>query len=205
MGCSLELYNRDNGRAQIRDWQQVSVVLGNNMNELWSGFCAYAYDGNPLFDFMQGGPWDGLHTLEPTSDFDNLVDQLNQFYENGTMVALPTTTTAKNDTAAPSTNTCDEVEQELATILGFGLVPVDQVSPQIVCSNWFCRLIHPFASSSSSSSTEASILPFNNHGAMTRLPSLSGLVVPGALMMMVIGAGSIVRQRRRRCHYDQVP
>ena len=57
MGCSLELYNRDNGLDQgIRDWQHVSVVLGNNMNELWSGFCAYAYDGNPLFDFMQVDP-----------------------------------------------------------------------------------------------------------------------------------------------------
>ena len=77
MGCSLTEFNKDNGLPRgARDWQQVSVVLGEQMIDTWSGFCAYAYDGNVNFNMMSGGPWNGVTVLEPKQDYENFVQAL---------------------------------------------------------------------------------------------------------------------------------
>ena len=77
-GCSKELFNRDNGLARfVRDWRQIPVIL-NNMSSVFSGFCAYAYDGNPLFRMMDGQElWDGVHVLQPSQDYENFRQQLH--------------------------------------------------------------------------------------------------------------------------------
>jgi hypothetical protein len=92
VGCSKPLFNRDNGlppRGE-RDWRQVPVIL-NRMNPVFSGFSAYAYDGNPLFRMMDGrAPWDGVHPLPPSQDYENFREQLrfaNQQLRSGP--ALP--------------------------------------------------------------------------------------------------------------------
>jgi len=54
MGCSHLHFDHDNGLSEdgTRDWEQVPVVL-NDMNDVFSGFCAYAYDGNKGFQYVQ--------------------------------------------------------------------------------------------------------------------------------------------------------
>jgi hypothetical protein len=79
-GCSKSLFNRDNGllpRGE-RDWKQIPIIL-NRMADVLSGFSAYAYDGNPLFRMMdsQGAPWDGVHVLSPSQDYENFRTQLH--------------------------------------------------------------------------------------------------------------------------------
>jgi Glucanosyltransferase len=77
MGCSLTEFNKDNGLPRgARDWLQVAVVLGEHMIDTWSGFCAYAYDGNVNFNMMSGGPWNGVTVLEPKQDYENFVRAL---------------------------------------------------------------------------------------------------------------------------------
>ena len=87
VGCSLELFNRDNGLERYsRDWKQLSVVESENkMGNLFSGFIAYAYDGPPPFRMTQGGPWDGVRPLPFAKDMDNFMTQLEQLKdENAT-------------------------------------------------------------------------------------------------------------------------
>lgn len=81
MGCSKVLFNRDNGLTRYeRDWAQVPVVL-DDMRDSWSGFSAYAYDGNLVFSMMKDGPWNGHEPLLPTKDFENFRDQLHIYNE----------------------------------------------------------------------------------------------------------------------------
>jgi hypothetical protein len=78
MGCSKNLFNRDNGlQRYVRDWAQVPVVL-NEMSDVFSGFCAYTYFGNPVFGMMDPDQaWDGVHVLQASPDFDNFRQQLS--------------------------------------------------------------------------------------------------------------------------------
>jgi hypothetical protein len=81
MGCSKMLFDRDNGlqldkSAPVRDWAQVPIVL-HEMVDVFSGFCAYTYSGNPLFDMMGGGVWNGHDILTPSRDFNNFAQQLH--------------------------------------------------------------------------------------------------------------------------------
>ena len=79
MGCSHYQFNKDTPALRTpegtRDWKQIPIVL-NEMSDSWSGFCAYAYDGNPLFDMMEGGPWNGKDVLSPSKDFTNFQSEL---------------------------------------------------------------------------------------------------------------------------------
>lgn len=78
IGCSKSLYNRDNGLQKgARDWAQIPVVL-DDMADIFSGFCAYTYYGNPVFGMMAlHTAWDGHSVLEPSLDFYNFRDQLH--------------------------------------------------------------------------------------------------------------------------------
>jgi Glucanosyltransferase len=83
MGCSKMLFDRDNGlqlnkSAPVRDWRQVPVVL-HEMVDVFSGFCAYTYSGNPLFDMMSGGGgvWNGHDVLTPSRDYENFARELH--------------------------------------------------------------------------------------------------------------------------------
>jgi Glucanosyltransferase len=77
-GCSMDLFNRDNGLERYaRDWKQIPVVE-TDMEDVMSGFIAYAYDGPPGFCMTQGGPWDGIHTLPFAKDMEYFLHQLNQ-------------------------------------------------------------------------------------------------------------------------------
>lgn len=77
MGCSRDLFNRDNGLPRhVRDWAQIPVVL-KDMADTFSGFCAYAYAGNSLFSMMDGH-WNGHDILPPTDDFYNFREQLQK-------------------------------------------------------------------------------------------------------------------------------
>jgi Glucanosyltransferase len=80
MGCSKMLFDRDNGlqlnkSAPVRDWRQVPIVL-HAMVDVFSGFCAYTYSGNPLFDMMSGGVWNGHNVLTPSRDYNNFAHEL---------------------------------------------------------------------------------------------------------------------------------
>lgn len=78
LGCSTELFNRDNGLPKgFRDWNQVNTILGPDMVDRWSGFIAYAYDGPKYFRMTVGPPWDGEHPLEFSKDMDNYVSALD--------------------------------------------------------------------------------------------------------------------------------
>jgi hypothetical protein len=82
MGCSKKYFNGDNGLATgARDWKQIPVVL-DDMGDVFSGFCAYAYDGtNPDFGMMdkKGAPWNGHVPLTPGQDYNNFRFELHAY------------------------------------------------------------------------------------------------------------------------------
>eukprot|EP00977_Amphora_coffeiformis_P017793 scaffold5922_cov160-Amphora_coffeaeformis.AAC.4 len=80
MGCAQNVFNRDNGLPQVRDWHQVPAVL-EDMVDTWSGFCVYTYDGNVLFRMMNG-TWNGHDVLAPTTDYDNFRHALQQYHQD---------------------------------------------------------------------------------------------------------------------------
>jgi len=123
MGCSHLDFDRDNGLQKEggpRDWKQVPVVL-NQMNDVFSGFCAYAYSGNPLFDMFEGGPWKN-EPLDPTRDFFNFRDELRAVTGGSNDTALLTATSTFNQ--PPS---CGNVEAELHSHLSIKLYDVNKM------------------------------------------------------------------------------
>ena len=103
IGCSHYEFNKDTPELRTpegtRDWKQLPVVL-KEMNDTWSGFSAYTYDGNSLFGMMEKGkPWDGIHVLQPTDDFWNFQQQL----------LLATNPNATDSTTADSTTTATPI------------------------------------------------------------------------------------------------
>ena len=87
IGCSRDLFNRDNGLERFsRDWKQLHVVE-TNMSDVLSGFIAYAYDGPASFRMTQGGPWDGLQPLPFAKDMDNFVEQLQTLDDDASSIA----------------------------------------------------------------------------------------------------------------------
>jgi len=88
VGCSKQLFNRDNGlrtpgqiqrQSAARDWKQLSVIMGLPMKTVWSGFVAYSYGGPTYFRMTKGGLWDGVHPLDiDTTDMHNFLNELNK-------------------------------------------------------------------------------------------------------------------------------
>merc|ERR1711976_168474 len=76
LGCPQFLFNRDNGLGRgTRDWKQVSAI-SEHMLDTWSGYVAYAYDGPTGFSMTDGGPWNGIETLEFNDDMENFLEEL---------------------------------------------------------------------------------------------------------------------------------
>jgi hypothetical protein len=140
MGCSKKYFNRDNGLATgARDWKQIPVVL-DDMGDVFSGFCAYAYDGNPDFRMMdkKGAPWNGHAPLTPGQDYNNFRFELHAYnnanhtttYADGT-----TSTTTDADTALASKKVvvakrvlCHDVLKDLEkTDTQLNLYPIDKM------------------------------------------------------------------------------
>jgi len=111
MGCSHIDYNKDNGLSKngTRDWIQVPVVLGK-MSDTWSGFCAYAYNGNPQFDMFDKGTWDGINPNAPNMDFYNFKFQLDEAEH------LPNSKVVIQPLQVAPRRSCDIVEKELRDI-----------------------------------------------------------------------------------------
>jgi Glucanosyltransferase len=122
MGCSLTYFNKDNGLAKgARDWAQVSVVLGEDMIDAWSGFCAYAYDGNVNFNMMAGGPWNGETVLKPNLDFEKFVHALKQ-------VDVDTMPLVMSDSGEAAIQpSCDNVAATLLKCCDLTVVPIEQM------------------------------------------------------------------------------
>lgn len=119
MGCSLTYFNKDNNLAKgARDWAQVSVVLGEDMIDTWSGFCAYAYDGNVNFNMMAGGPWNGETVLKPSLDFENFLHALKQVDVD----TIPLVMSNVEPAIQPS---CDNVASTLLKCCDLTLVPIE--------------------------------------------------------------------------------
>jgi hypothetical protein len=113
MGCAHMDYNRENElrtKNGTRDWIQVPVVL-REMADTWSGFSAYAYNGNLQFNMFEnhngGGVWDGIRPMEPTADFFNFQLQLKIAAE------LSTPSLGELNVASPSARSCQVMEREL--------------------------------------------------------------------------------------------
>jgi Glucanosyltransferase len=136
MGCSRELFNRDNGLQPqgARDWKQIGVVE-NEMEDLLSGFVAYTYDGSPEFRMTDGTqPWDGQHVLSLDRDMDNFLNQLNVIalskssLQNSSMV-----TEQGRQSSLPSLN-CTSVTERLSSCCNLNLFLVDEISSYFVSS-----------------------------------------------------------------------
>jgi len=126
-GCSKQLFNRDNGLERyVRDWKQLSVILGPEMNSRWSGFVAYAYDGPPYFRMMADGPpWDGVHPLSLESqDAKNFLSELEKTAQDsntdGTLVE-------SGGAVSKPTVKCSKVLSDFKKCCELTLLPVDQV------------------------------------------------------------------------------
>ena len=144
MGCSKQLFNRDNGLERYtRDWKQVPVVL-QDMVDVFSGFCAYAYDGNPLFRIMgsdgdiidgtqeaanssssssTGAHWNGHDVLKPTQEYSNLAQQLQAYADKGIVLTVPTT----GSTNTPLRRSCAQVRQEILQVWNVPLLPLHRM------------------------------------------------------------------------------
>jgi hypothetical protein len=87
LGCSQFLFDRDNGMRQSRNTSMSNPVLGartwnelviveHEMQDVWSGYVAYTYDGPTGFRMAEGGPWDGINTLTFNADMESFLQQL---------------------------------------------------------------------------------------------------------------------------------
>ena len=126
MGCSKPLFNHDNGLPPqgVRDWAQVPVVL-NSMADTFSGFCAYAYYGNPVFGMMEPHrAWDGHTVLQPSDDFDNFRKQLHAVHQNASW-ELPTL--PASDDRRPSCQAALEQLQHACIDCNFNLFPMQRM------------------------------------------------------------------------------
>ncbi|KAL9180496.1 hypothetical protein ACHAXT_010949 [Thalassiosira profunda] len=173
MGCSHMLFDRDNGLHTpegTRDWGQVGSVL-HEMSDTWSGFCAYAYQGNPQFDMFAGGPWRS-EVLEPTKDFFNFRDRLREESKAGHSNREPPLDFEKF--YAPR---CAQVEDELRHCCNIDLYPLSKIR------------------SYEESVSQGRSLEVENAGFIVRhLEPLNC----GVILAMAVGGILYARKRRRR-------
>jgi Glucanosyltransferase len=135
MGCSHAQFDKDNGRGMVtggtRDWSDVSVVL-HEMSDTWSGFCAYAYHGNAMFNMFTGGPWRGSEPLEPLPDFFNFRDALQREAEdydrqNNNNTQQHFSRDPPLDYERVNAPTCEQVEDALRSCCSLDLYPYTDI------------------------------------------------------------------------------
>lgn len=123
MGCSHVQFDRDNGLHTpegTRNWKQVEAVL-HEMSDTWSGFCAYGYYGNSVFNMFKGGPWRS-DPLLPTEDFYNFRDALARAADGGSHQDDPPA-----DFERFFVPTCSQVEEELLSCCNLDLYPYSRI------------------------------------------------------------------------------
>lgn len=134
MGCSIKSFNKENGLTTgARDWKQIPVVL-DKMGDVFSGFCAYAYDGNPDFRMMDA-PWNtGDAPSMPSQDFKNFRFELHAYNNaNHTTTHDDYGTSTNVETAlAPKVGAkrvlCNDVLKDLEkTGIQLKLYPIDKM------------------------------------------------------------------------------
>jgi hypothetical protein len=131
IGCSKYLFNRDNGLQMpslARDWNQISVVLGQPMSEDMSGFIAYGYDGggNAAFRMMGGdnARWDGVEPLPPSEDYVNFCDELKK------VTSVDDASATLDDDSIKDTSDyapCEEISTKLEKLWGVDLHPISKM------------------------------------------------------------------------------
>ncbi len=126
MGCPHKLFDRDDPVHKTvegtRDWAQTEYVV-NEMQSTWSGFIAYTYDGGGNdFAMFKRGPWDGRNVLEPSTDFWNFKEQLDNL-PNDTIPPLGQK--EKHDIALP--RRCSAVQADFISCCGLRLFNDDKM------------------------------------------------------------------------------
>jgi len=205
LGCSLQLYNKDNGLPKgARDWSQLTAILGeeNGMVDEWSGFSAYAYDGPTYFQMMSGGPWDGVNVLKPKQDMINFGDALKETSRISRSTSLPTK-------PAGTPPTCKEMATTMKKSFKLNLYPVHKIRSYRM--SWFAQHIWPgtrvrggsssISRTTTSASTEAHLAPqeqpLSHHGNM--LETMTTTTMAGAIVvgLMVIALAAFIIRRPR--------
>jgi hypothetical protein len=184
MGCAHSLFNRDNNITdKNRDWKQIPVVL-NQMSDSWSGFCAYAYDGNVDFNMFRGGPWNGRDVLEPTQDFDNFRHELviNGKSVSNQMMLKSNEFPVCENVVAEMESCCDGVFKENH----IELYNVDKIP------SYQHRNFYSLAMDGSSDDDNFSI----NHNKLSGTDT-HGIVLIMAVVLLSVGALMISRSKRR--------
>jgi hypothetical protein len=130
MGCPKRDFNKKNGilPQKARDWAQLPVVL-DDMADTFSGFCAYAYDGNPDFRMMndKAGPWNGIDTLSTSSDYDNFRNQLHAYHQKHASSNATTTRSIITDLALPERPVCSTVWTAFEDSCKLRLYPMEKM------------------------------------------------------------------------------
>lgn len=130
MGCSHDHFDKDNGlrdRDGTRDWKQVPVVL-DDMQDTWSGFSAYAYSGNPMFDMFQGGPFRDS-PLKPTKDFYNFKSELHSVIAHTLLPNVSTHFSQGHIFTSTAPKTCINVQQNLHSCCNIQLYSFNKIAP----------------------------------------------------------------------------
>ena len=83
------------------------------MNDTFSGFVAYAYDGNPMFTMTRDGPWRGQGTLQFSEDFENFKNQLAKIDYDHLASSVNLHDEAFPNTVGSSKVTCEQVANTL--------------------------------------------------------------------------------------------
>lgn len=184
MGCAHSLFNKDNNISdKTRDWRQVAVVL-NEMTDSWSGFCAYAYDGNVDFNMFGGGPWNGRDVLDPTQDFFNFRHQLTVNGNpvlNLTILNISEILVCEN-LVAKLESCCDGVFKDHH----IGLYNVDKIP------SYQHTKFYGLAMDDSSDDDSFSI----NHSSLSGINS-NGIVLLMAVVLLSVGALMVSRNKQR--------
>lgn len=94
------------------------------MSDSFSGFCAYAYDGNPVFRMMNSNQsWDGHNVLGSSADFENFRDQLHTYHAN----AMTNFTVKRNRSITGVSATCDNALEKLQAYYKMKLHPMEKM------------------------------------------------------------------------------
>jgi Glucanosyltransferase len=210
-GCSRILFNRDNGLPRyVRDWKQVPVIL-NDMSPVLSGFCAYAYDGNPLFRMMGGDAdtdaggdgsssiaavaWDGIHVMEPSPDYYNFRSQLQLANQE---LASKAVAYASGPTSPRLS--CDEAAANLKQVWKLDLVPIRDM-PSYVDLVVPLKVVKHRKSTTASAAPKVSPSPpdepevFPGQGGMSGAKAFLATMVAGGVLALCC---TVLSHRRRR-------
>lgn len=152
IGCPTTLFNKENDHPLkgARDWHQLPVVL-HDMSDIMSGFVAYAYDGNPDFRMMNasGGTWNGHEILPSGVDYDNFVEQLDQYHRTSRSVLHHNVSTVtphrpQNKTTLPTHHRpqCTDVWRAFQQTFDVTLYPMERMPSYVGKPHYTAWIMH---------------------------------------------------------------